>query len=338
MTVPPSQSPDEDNRQAALERLNLLDTPIESRFEKLIRRAREEFNVPICAISLIDGSRQWFKSVQGLDTRETSRDVSFCGHTILQPNVLVVEDATTDPTFKTNPLVTGEPGIRFYAGAPIYASDDQPVASFCIIDPSPRTLDADGQRKLQDLARVAGQYFSMAPGSDIEASFIASVGKDRVGSFTDPATNLWNREGITRIANRAITCKELAPSNNMSHGCGVMLIKTASSDDAVMAAAAKRVVHSMCDLDMLGRYEDDTFLAILVGCADQAGTDLVCSKITDRIVEAPGRPLDPAFPTSALPVQTAATFVPFELGACLDEAIVRARRALRTNPQTRAAA
>ena len=114
----PEIPPEETERQAALERTGLLDTEPEERFDRYTRMARKAFRVPIALVSLVDKNRQWFKSCQGLAASETSRDVSFCGHTILDSGTLIIEDTMEDPRFSDNPLVTEAPNIRFYAGAP----------------------------------------------------------------------------------------------------------------------------------------------------------------------------------------------------------------------------
>ena len=105
----------EKERLAALKQLNILDTPLEERFERITRIVARSLNVPIAAISLIDESRQWFKSIQGLSDSETSRDVAFCAHAILDDELLLIPDATQDERFANNPLVTEKPFIRFYA-------------------------------------------------------------------------------------------------------------------------------------------------------------------------------------------------------------------------------
>jgi len=139
-------------RLQALRVRGLLDTPAEERFDRLTRLARQVFGVQIALVSLIDAERQWFKSRQGLDVCETSRDISFCGHAILAADIFEVPDATQDPRFADNPLVAAEPHIRFYAGAPLTSSDGYRLGTLCIIDTQPRQLTAQDRRMLRDLA------------------------------------------------------------------------------------------------------------------------------------------------------------------------------------------
>lgn len=129
-------------RLAALRELLILDTPPEERFDRIVKFASQEFNVPIALISLIDENRQWFKARVGLDACETGRDVSFCGHAILQPDIFVVADARADPRFADNPLVANPPHVIFYAGAPLALASGFVIGTLCLIDHKPRDLDA----------------------------------------------------------------------------------------------------------------------------------------------------------------------------------------------------
>lgn len=132
---------DESQRLAALRELLILDTEPEERFDRITRFARQEFDVPIALVSLIDEERQWFKSNFGLDACETPRDIAFCSHTILESDYLLVEDATRDSRFAANPLVTGSTGLRFYAGAPLRLPSGHSVGSLCILDIRPKKMD-----------------------------------------------------------------------------------------------------------------------------------------------------------------------------------------------------
>jgi signal transduction histidine kinase len=145
-----------DNEGERLKRLHLykvLDTPPEASFDCITRLAASILGTPIAAISLIDDRRQWFKSAVGLGTTtETTRDVAFCAHAILGTDVFVVPDARKNPTFSQNPLVTGELGIRFYAGAPLATRDGLNLGSVCVIDQKPRDPTPEQIALLQDLS------------------------------------------------------------------------------------------------------------------------------------------------------------------------------------------
>jgi phosphoribosyl 1,2-cyclic phosphodiesterase len=145
---------DEAARQAAVERLGLLDTPAEERFDRHARIAAAALDAPIALVTLIDGDRQWYKSHFGFDFSETSRDVGFCSHAILEDNPLVVNDALQDDRFADNPVVVGDPHVRFYAGIPLHAADGARVGAFCIVDQKPRRLSAAQLRMLKDIARL----------------------------------------------------------------------------------------------------------------------------------------------------------------------------------------
>jgi len=132
---------DEPGRIAALERYDILDTPDEGAFDKITGLVRDILGVPICAVSLIDRDRQYFKSRQGLAARETPRDISFCTHTIGSREAMMVPDATADPRFAANPLVTGDPNIKSYCGVPLETPDGYNVGALCAIDTVPRSFD-----------------------------------------------------------------------------------------------------------------------------------------------------------------------------------------------------
>ncbi|GGK55241.1 EAL domain-containing protein [Salinarimonas ramus] len=142
----------EHERLRALRQLSVLDTPPETAFDALCRTACRLFAVPIALVSLVDADRQWFKAKCGLEVDETSRELAFCDRAIACPDGLVVEDARLDPRFQDNPLVTGEPRIVFYAGAPIRLEDGCAVGTVCVIDTKPRAFGSEERAALTDLA------------------------------------------------------------------------------------------------------------------------------------------------------------------------------------------
>lgn len=134
--------PDNDaQRLQALRELLILDTPPEERFDRVVAFAAQEFEVPIALVSLVDRNRQWFKSRIGLAACETARDISFCGHALLEHETLLIPDARQDARFADNPLVVGPPHIRFYAGAQLVLPSGHAVGTLCVIDTRPRELD-----------------------------------------------------------------------------------------------------------------------------------------------------------------------------------------------------
>ena len=157
----PPLPPNEAERLAALRDLRILDTAPEAHFDAVCSTAAALFSVPIALISLIENDRQWFKAKCGLAADGTSRDVAFCAYAILSDDVLVVEDATADPRFARNPLVTGEPGIRFYAGAPLVLRSGIRLGTLCIIDTKPRTFSEAQRTQLEDLARIVVAHIEL---------------------------------------------------------------------------------------------------------------------------------------------------------------------------------
>lgn len=144
----------EAERLAALYALDILDTPNEDRFDRITRLATSLFQVPIAYIAFVDEGRQWFKSACGLSATETGRDVAFCAHTILHNEFLIIPDALADARFADNPLVTGEPYVRFYAGYPLSTPQGYNVGTLCLVDQQPRELAPDERHLLADLGHA----------------------------------------------------------------------------------------------------------------------------------------------------------------------------------------
>lgn len=172
-------------RLHVLRALALLDTEKEERFDRLTRVATRMFNVPIALVTLVDSERQWFKSSVGLEIKETSRDISFCGHAILGDDILVINDATKDDRFVDNPFVKGDPNIRFYAGRPICTPDGFKIGTLCLIDSQPRDFEGKDMDDLNDLAVMVE--------NELAAIELATM---------DELTDLSNRRGFTMLTEK----------------------------------------------------------------------------------------------------------------------------------------
>jgi len=152
MIKAPIPSNDEE-RVCAVLGLNLLDTSSEERFDVFTKEALKRFSVPISTITLVDKDREWFKSVQGLNSKEGPRDISFCGHALMEETMLIIEDTLLDDRFSDNPMVLGEPFIRFYAGKSLYEkSSHLPIGVFCIKDIKPRKFSLEDINDFLDMA------------------------------------------------------------------------------------------------------------------------------------------------------------------------------------------
>ncbi|MEO1009272.1 MAG: ATP-binding protein [Planctomycetota bacterium] len=157
----PPPHPAEATRLAMLHQCSILDTDREPVFDGITQLAASICRTPIALISLVDRDRQWFKSAVGLGARQTPRDQAFCAYAILSEEPLVIEDAARDPRTRDNPLVTGEPGIRFYAGAPIRLESGDPLGTVCVIDTQPRTIDDASLAQLQVLAQQTARLLEL---------------------------------------------------------------------------------------------------------------------------------------------------------------------------------
>jgi two-component system, NtrC family, sensor kinase len=153
--MPATTSAMEAARIAALDRYAILDSEPEQSFDDLVILAAHICKVPMAMLSLVDDHRQWFKSKLGVEVRETPRESSICAHAIQQGELFIVPDTLQDSRFRENPLVTGEPHIRFYAGAPLINEDGFALGTLCVVDREPRELDDAQKEAINSLGRLA---------------------------------------------------------------------------------------------------------------------------------------------------------------------------------------
>jgi DNA-binding LytR/AlgR family response regulator len=202
----------EEARIDALHSYEVLDTAPEEDFDALTRLASYICETPISLVSLIDSQRQWFKSKLGLNVPETPREISFCSYAILQNNVFEVEDASKSDLFRNNPLVTGDPNIRFYAGAPLVNADGFSLGTLCIIDTVPKHLTDRQKDALQTLAREVVSHLELR-----RARLSLQEEKDKL-------------EGLLRLANSAIDQSYMAGKTHMFVKQESRLLKISASD------------------------------------------------------------------------------------------------------------
>lgn len=184
--IKPELPTNEAERLHALRSLQILDTSHEERFDRVTRMAKRMFGVEISLVSIIDEDRQWFKSKQGLDASETPRDISFCGHAINEDGLFIIPNAIEDERFADNPLVTGAPNIRFYAGYPLKLRQGVNLGTLCLIDSKPQHLDEDDKQLLNDLGAMIEQ--------EIRSIQLATL---------DELTLISNRRGFLTLADHA---------------------------------------------------------------------------------------------------------------------------------------
>jgi diguanylate cyclase (GGDEF)-like protein len=258
-------------RLDALRSLSVLDTPGEERFDRLTRMARRMFRVPIALVSLVDENRQWFKSKDGLDACETPRDISFCGHAIHADDIFLINDAWADPRFADNPLVTGPPHVRFYAGCPLRTAGGHKIGTLCIIDTEPRAFDDDDRTAMRDLA---------------------SVVEDELTAFqtatTDELTRISNRRGFLLLAQYSlnfcarqqqpatlafIDLDQFKPINDrFGHAEG----------DRALVAFSEAMRCSFRSTDLFARLGGDEFVVLLSG-ARKVDADVVIRKFAEVV-------------------------------------------------------
>ena len=291
--IEPQLTPNEPHRLQSLYDTKLLDGPLDERFERITRLAQRMLGTPIAAISLVDSGRQWFKSIQGLDIAETSREVSFCGHTIQHDEVMVVTDARLDDRFSDNPLVAGNPHIVFYAGCPVKSPDGSKIGSLCVIDRKSRDFTGEDKQILCDLAAIVeGEIRAIRHDQSLNSTLNETDTAKRL-AMVDSLTRIWNKEAIVSLLDKQI-------QRSRSDGNGVALIiadvdymrqindtfKPASGDE-VLRQLAKRLLSSVREVDALGRIAGEEFIAVLGPCNGLTGARVTADRMFEKATQTP---------------------------------------------------
>lgn len=251
------------SRLAVLSSLGILDTDRDEKLDRITRIAKKTFNVPIALISLVDENRQWFKSCFGLDVNETSRDISFCGHAILGKDIFVIENAAADERFHDNPLVTGAPHIRFYAGCPIRIFGEN-IGTLCIIDGRERGFDEDDKAALRDLASLVEEKINASQDSNV-----------------DFLTHIHNRKGFVEIAEKALRlCRKDGIESSLCfmdlNGFKEINDKYGHDEgDLVLISFSNIIRKEARDSDIVGRLGGDEFVVWLYKSGETAARHYV---------------------------------------------------------------
>ena len=254
----------EAERLHALRALQILDSSHEERFDRVTRLARRLFGVPISLVSLIDEDRQWFKSAEGLDVTETSREVSFCGHAINQTGLFIVPNVLNDERFHDNPLVTGAPNIRFYAGYVLKLRQGINIGTLCLIDSKPREMDEEDRQLLQDLGEMIEQ--------EIKSIQLATL---------DELTMISNRRGFMTLVDHSL---KVCRRNKLPVSIALFDLNKFKSindtyghheGDFALVSFAQIMLESFRDCDVIARLGGDEFVVMLLDSdEDRIGTVL----------------------------------------------------------------
>ena len=283
---------DEHLRQRALDDMELLDTPAEPYLDTLVRLTRELFEVESVLISLVDHDRQWFKARIGLDGDTAPRSTSFCGHAVAAREPLVVENALDDPRFADNPVVTGEPFVRFYAGQPLYSRDRQPIGTLCLVHPEPRPFSEAERLRLHDLGILAEGYLQLRSMGQQAQQLRQAVNREQRKALIDALTQLWNRAALDQFFAR-----EQASALAAGLSLGAIYIDLDhfkqvndqfghAGGDQVLWQSARRMAAALRPNDLLVRLGGEEFVA-LVAVHDEHELSLIAERVRHTIADQP---------------------------------------------------
>jgi diguanylate cyclase (GGDEF)-like protein len=280
---------DEARRLTALHATRLLGSAPEEAFDRITRMAARLLHAPTALVSLVDKDVQWFKSRCGFEPTETARDISFCGHAILEHEPMVIGDATQDPRFRDNPLVTGEPHVRFYAGVPLYSADRMPIGTLCVLDTVPRHLSAEELDILRDLARMVEQLIhhrQLATAAQAMYSHVlldaanpelsAAAGQVEFLLNHDQLTGLSNRQALARTIGKGLAewrrqgTPTLVASINLDKFKRLNELLGHHAGDQALVSITWSLQGVLRPEDLLARVGNDEFVVLLPGLGDDA--------------------------------------------------------------------
>ena len=292
----PSLPENEAQRMASLQELDVLFTPGEERFDRITRIASQVLGTPIALVTLVASDTVWFKSAQGpgvalgVNIAETTREVSFCGHAIHADETFIVGDMEKDERFVDNPLVTGDPSIRFYAGHPLHCIDGNRVGVLCVMDAAPRTLTAAQLLTLQDLAAIAESELQRGQLNDSQRDLIREMDELKLRASVDSLTRLWNRSAIMELLSAEVErAKRGIPMCvamiDVDHFKKVNDTYGHQTGDAALVEVAARVRRALREYDSVGRYGGEEFIAVLSNASLESAIKL-CERIRLSIEDA----------------------------------------------------
>ena len=313
---------DEPKRLEDLRLLGLLDTVKEERFDRYTQLVADLFDVPIALITLVDENRQWFKSSCGLAVAETTRDISFCGHAILESRLLVIPDAAADPSFAGNPLVTGEPHIRFYAGAVLRSENGRALGTLCLIDHRARPFSQREQARLLAIAAMVEQEVRHESRLQIERK------KAYENAHYDQGTGLPNARLFEDRVEQALMIMRRSPGRllvALIEFVGWIDIKSAlgaAAANELLRAYAERLNAALSDLCTLARWRENTF-SLLLPALSRADEEVA---LTEHVQKVLTQPVTVQGRTISSDIRIGAALYP-EAGLSVDELLENARLA-----------
>lgn len=279
------------DRLEALRAYGILDTAPEGSFDDITALAAHICGTPIATVSLVDSDRQWFKSRVGMDCAETPRDISFCGHGILEADLFVISDAAEDARFFDNPLVTGEPRIRFYAGAQLRNSAGLAVGMLCVVDREPRRLEPQQEECLRVLARQVIVQFELRSQNRQLADTIAKL--EATQQSLEKANKLLEEQattdGLTGLKNHRVFQETLKQefSRSLRYHADLSLIMVDvdrfkeyndafghPEGDKILKSVATILADRVRDVDLVARYGGEEFAFILPNTPRSGASEL----------------------------------------------------------------